>query len=151
MKLSTNFTLQEMTRSQIAAREGFANEPDGKAIDNLKRLATVMEDVRKVFDAPIIISSGYRCIRLNCDYLKSKSTSAHVIGCAADFTVVGVPVDRAYEIIVESDVQYDKLIREFYPPGWIHLSIPRSKEVENRRENLIIDRSGTRFFKERKK
>ena len=37
MKLSANFTLSELTKSQTAIRHGIPNEPNADQIDNLKQ------------------------------------------------------------------------------------------------------------------
>ena len=38
MKLSANFTLSELTKSQTALRKGIPNNPNSTQIDNLKAL-----------------------------------------------------------------------------------------------------------------
>ena len=38
MKLSPNFSLDELTRSDYASRHGLENEPDAKTIENLTKL-----------------------------------------------------------------------------------------------------------------
>lgn len=60
MKLSPNFSLEELTFSQVASRRGIDNTPSPKVKDNLERLAFFLEQVRKVFNKPFLISSGYR-------------------------------------------------------------------------------------------
>jgi hypothetical protein len=47
--------------------------------------------------------------------------------------------------IVKSGLQYDQVIREF--DAWTHLSIPNAKDIEPRKQALIIDKKGTRPFK----
>ena len=61
MKLSANFELSELTKSQVAERKGLPNNPSANQIDNLKALCiNVLQPIRSEFDKPVIISSGYR-------------------------------------------------------------------------------------------
>jgi zinc D-Ala-D-Ala carboxypeptidase len=60
MKLSANFELSELTKSQVAERKGLPNNPSANQIDNLKALCiNVLQPIRSEFDKPVIISSGY--------------------------------------------------------------------------------------------
>jgi zinc D-Ala-D-Ala carboxypeptidase len=61
MKLSANFELSELTKSQVAERKGLPNNPSANQIDNLKALCiNVLQPIRSEFDKPVIISSGYQ-------------------------------------------------------------------------------------------
>ena len=65
MKLTANFTLDELTKSQTAERKGINNNPSPEQIENLKALAVnILQPVRAHFDKPLIISSGFRCAQL---------------------------------------------------------------------------------------
>ena len=91
-RLTPHFTLEEFTFSQTATRKGIDNTPHEGILDNLCILANGMEHVRNLLNAPIHVSSGYRCPELN-DLLGSKRTSQHTKGLACDFTsnVYGSP------------------------------------------------------------
>jgi zinc D-Ala-D-Ala carboxypeptidase len=69
MKLSANFQLSELVKSQVAERKGIPNNPSPAHIDNLKALCVnVLQPIRSHFDSPVIISSGYRSAELMyCD------------------------------------------------------------------------------------
>ena len=59
MKLSKNFSLAEMTKSQTATRRGIRNEPSTEHVENLIHLAeTVLQPVREHFGKAVVISSG---------------------------------------------------------------------------------------------
>ena len=149
MNLSPNFTLEELTVSQIAARNGFDNTPNEAEIENLKRLAQLLEQVRKVVGRPVLVNSAYRSKQVN-DAVGSRDTSQHRIGCAADIRVSGMNPDQVCRAIIESDIQFDQLIREFWDKekggGWTHISVPNSPTQTPRNQTLIIDRLGTRPF-----
>lgn len=144
MRLSEHFTLEEMTRSQMAKRHGIINKPNDIQLENLKTLAKGMELVRSKLDSlPIIISSGFRCEALN-DLLGSKRTSAHIRGLAADFTCDRYAhVGRVFDVLVDSSIPFDQLILEY--DAWIHIAFP-PEGAEPRRQVLVIDREGTRVY-----
>ena len=72
MQLSKHFTLEEMTRSMVAARKGIDNTPGAGEIKNLGDLCyEILEPVRAHFDKPIMVSSGYRSEAL-CEAIGSK-------------------------------------------------------------------------------
>lgn len=144
MRLSEHFTLEEMTRSQMAKRHGIDNTPNDMQLENLKTLAKGMEIVRTKLDSlPIIVSSGFRCEALN-DLLGSKRTSQHIRGLAADWTCDRYAhVARVFEVIAESSIPFDQLILEY--DSWIHISFPLEGE-DPRRQVLVIDREGARIY-----
>jgi hypothetical protein len=141
MNLSPNFTLQELTHSDAAVRQGWENNPDANEINNLTRLAELLEQVRTLLGKPIMINSGYRCKQVN-DSVGSKDSSQHRIGCAADIRVSGMTPSQVCEAIKASDIQFDQLIREF--DSWTHISVPNTASDKARKQTLIIDKQGTR-------
>ena len=143
MNLSEHFTLQELTHSDAAARNGWDNNPDANEINNLTRLAELLEQVRKLLGKPIQINSGYRSKKVN-DSVGSKDTSQHRIGCAADIRVSGMTPSEVCEAIKASDIQFDQLIREF--DSWTHISVPNHAVDTPRNQMLIIDKNGTRSY-----
>ena len=53
MKLTANFTLDALTKSQTAERKGINNNPSPEQIENLKALAiNILQPVRAHFDKP---------------------------------------------------------------------------------------------------
>ena len=126
MRLSKHFTLEEMTRSMVAARRGIDNTPGAGEIKNLENVCyEILEPIRAHFDKPIMVSSGYRSEAL-CEAIGSKKTSQHAKGQAVDFEIAGVPnIKIAYWL--QNNVDFDQLILEFYNPddpagGWVHVS-----------------------------
>jgi zinc D-Ala-D-Ala carboxypeptidase len=94
MNLTAHFTLEELTASETAERNGWDNSPNDQELANLVRLAEFLEQVKEVLAGkPIIISSGLRTKKVN-DAVGSKDTSQHRIGCAADFKVPGMTPDE---------------------------------------------------------
>jgi len=143
MQLSEHFTLEELTFSEMAIRHGFNNTPSPEVLDNLKELASHLEDVRNVLGNPIRVSSGYRSPVVN-SLVGSKPSSAHVKGLAADFTCPDFgSVRDIVHAIIGSDIQYDQVIYEFN--SWCHIGFAETGKTP-RLQRLIIDHDGTRNF-----
>ena len=124
MKLSQNFSLRELTKSQTAERKGISNEPSEEHIENLKLLCiNILQPIRNEFGV-VSVSSGYRSPAL-CEAIGSKITSQHARGQAADFECYGVDNNKLFEWATEN-LTFDQAILEFYngdpESGWIHMS-----------------------------
>lgn len=143
MNLSPNFTLEELTHSEIAERQGLDNTPNEDVKANLTRLARFLEEVRRVLGRPIMVNSAYRSPQVNVA-VGSKPTSQHCIGCAADIKVPGLTPDNIVKEILKTNIEFDQLIREF--DSWVHISIPSKFADKPRKQVLIIDKAGTRPY-----
>jgi hypothetical protein len=144
MNLTDHFTLDELTSSETAERNGWDNTPNEAELENLKRLALFLEDVKAALGGkPIMVSSGYRGKQVN-DAVGSKDTSQHRVGCAVDFRVPQLTPDQVVQAIIASGLPYDQVIREF--DRWTHLSIPNTPDAKPRKQALIIDKQGTRLY-----
>ena len=126
MKLSPNFTLQELTKSDTAIRLGIPNEPNSDQIAKLQNLCeTLLQPVRDKF-GPVIITSGFRSEQL-CVKIGSSINSQHAKAEAADFEVMGTDNAELADWIYKN-LEFDQLILEYYKvgepnSGWIHCSI----------------------------
>jgi uncharacterized protein YcbK (DUF882 family) len=144
MNLSKHFTLDELTASETAARNGWDNTPNPDELSNLNRLAEFLEQVKTVLGGkPVIINSAFRSKKVN-DAVGSRDTSQHRIGCAADIRIPGMTPDEVVKAVMAAGLGYDQVIREF--DRWTHISIPNNPEDKPRQQALIIDRSGTRQY-----
>ena len=135
MKLSQNFSLRELTKSQTAERKGISNGPTEEHIENLKLLCTkILQPIRDKWGV-VSISSGYRSQAL-CEAIGSKITSQHARGQAADFECYGLDNNKLFNWAIEN-VPFDQAILEFYTgdpdSGWLHMSY---NEDNNRSETL---------------
>jgi len=126
MQLSKHFTLEELTRSDTAARLGIDNTPHAPEIAKLTKLCDlVLEPIRYRYNVPIYPSSGFRCLELNRK-IGSSDKSQHIKGEAVDFEVKGVP-NMDVALWIKDNVEFDQLILEFYKEGdpnsgWVHCS-----------------------------
>ena len=143
-QLSPHFSLEELTHSDVAVRNGWDNTPDEAAQANLVRLAEFLERVKRLLgDKPVMINSAYRSKQVN-DAVGSKDTSQHRLGCAADIRVPGMTPDQVTKAIMGSNLPFDQVIREF--DSWTHVSVPNREGEQPRGQALIIDKTGTRNY-----
>jgi len=125
MKLSANFSLGELTKSETAIRKGIDNSADEIVTAHLQALVdNVLQPVRDKFGS-VKVTSGYRSPLLNSSIGGSK-TSHHCYGFAADFEVVGMD-NRELAIRIRDTLEFTQLILEFYTAGdpnsgWVHCS-----------------------------
>lgn len=149
--LSKNFTLEELSKSDTAIRLGIDNIPTEKEIQNLKALChTILEPVRAQFKKAIQVHSAFRSLNLNRK-IGSSDGSDHVIGCAADIEIVGVDNPKL-ALWVAENCEFNQVILEFYNPkdgpnsGWVHVAYHPDWVSKNKRQRLIINKSGTSTF-----
>lgn len=115
------FTIGELTSSTTARARGIKNVPGITELNNLISLIeNLLDPLRELLGRSIIVSSGYRCKKLN-DIVKGSKTSAHVKGLAADIHTKGNNLELAYlakDLPFDQCIIYDKL----ESPTWIHIS-----------------------------
>lgn len=135
MKLTANFTLSEMTKSETALRFGMANEPSEKEIGNLRLLCEeVLQPIRDFYGMGVKVNSGYRHPLVNAK-VGGSATSDHCKGCAADIEIPGIANADLAEWIKDNS-KFRQLILEFYTPGvpdsgWVHVSyVPEDLKMQ---------------------
>lgn len=129
MKLSENFTLEELCQTNT----GLPNVPNTDEKIALKHLVeNVLQPLRDLFRAPIIVTSGFRSEAVN-RAVGGAPTSQHRKGEAADLD----SVDNAELFwLIRNYTLFDQLIWEFgndEQPDWVHVSY---KTEGNRKEVL---------------
>ena len=136
VKITENITLDELLASNDAVRLGIDNTPTSTAFLHLVESANnLWQPVRDKLGTPISISSGYRCLELNRS-LKSKDSSAHLVGYAIDFKSpkFGSPRQVVREI-AKMKLKYDQCIYEFH--SWVHLGY-KNQKGQQRQMNFDI-------------
>jgi hypothetical protein len=139
MKITRNFSLQELTKSTTAIRKGIDNSPSTEHLVNLTNLCChILQPVREHFGRVVTINSGYRSPNLN-KAVGGSSKSQHCNGEAADFEIIGLP-NLELATWVRDHLQFDQLILEFFNPaegpnsGWVHCSY--KKDGTNRKKTM---------------
>ena len=112
MRLSKNFSLKELIRSETATRKGINNNPNEDNIENLQRLCDhVLQPVRDHFGKVVSVSSGFRSPEL-CVAIGSSVNSQHASGQAADFEIYGLSNK------VLADWLHDNLVKLMLMKRW---------------------------------
>ena len=120
------FTINELTSSATALREGIDNRPSKCAYHLLHVLVDqLLDPIREAWGEPIVVSSGYRCKQLNA-LVGGAKHSHHILGCAADI-ICGTKTDhrRLFKMIQkmqqEGRIKFTQLIWDGNG-RWIHIS-----------------------------
>jgi len=140
--MTPHFSLEEFTQSDTAARLSIDNDLPIELREAAQKTLEMMERIRFHIDAPITITSGYRCKALN-GVIGSKPGSDHTLAFACDFKApkAGTPYDIAKSLApVIGIVGVGQLILEF--GTWVHVSTKIPDKIINR--IITIDNSGTR-------
>ena len=133
MKL--NFTMSELLHSDVAKQYNISNIPSSAELDNLLTLIVeCLQPIRDYIGKPMIISSGFRSVRLNAHpKINGVKNSQHTTGQAVDFTIKGLSPKMVVKLVEESGVEFDQLINEYNL--WTHISYCKGK---NRKQVLEI-------------
>lgn len=144
MKLSKNFSLQELVASSTASKYGIKNTPNAEQLQNLKNLAEqILQPIRDAWDSPIVVSSGFRCPALNKKVNGAKN-SDHIYGAAADIHTVADTISenkKLWDLIIklknEGKINCRQIINE-YNYNWIHVSINHKRNSFKNNQVLAI-------------
>ena len=121
MRLTDNFTLEELCHSNTAKAKAIKNTPNDGQINNLRTLCvSLLQPLRNIVNEPFIISSGFRNTEVN-KLVGGVATSQHTTGQAADVKVKD-PRKLLSELL-KSGLDFDQAI--LYQDGknnFLHLS-----------------------------
>jgi len=127
MKITENFTIDELCYSATAEKLGIENEPNDQQIEALKELTVnILQPIRDFFGYPLKINSGFRCSELN-KAVKGAPTSYHLATrgiAAADIDSNHVPLAVIFNYI-KNNLDFQELIWEKgdkYNPDWVHVA-----------------------------
>lgn len=115
LKLSANFTWAELTNTThldlLEANRAYA-EGFVKPLTDL--CVTILQPIREHYQKSVIISSGVRCPALNdlISFAKPPSSSQHVLGQAADFTIPGIELVNIWDWVKVSGLPFGQVILE---------------------------------------
>ena len=148
MKLSENFSLDEVIRSATATKLGIDNIPEQEHLDNLQVVIDeIAQPLRDDFGTRVRIISGYRSPALN-EAIGGSKKSQHSKGEALDLEIDGVS-NMEVEGLITENCDYDQVILEFYNPaegpnsGWVHASCKADLSLYRER-NLIALKDGNK-------
>lgn len=134
MKLSEHLDLIEVTRSDYAKRNGINNMPNPEYTENLIELAQkIFEPIRKHFNKPIHVSSGFRSKILN-QKIGGAKNSQHTKGQALDIDQGNRKDNMEIFDFIKNNLPFDQLINEF-GYDWIHVSY----NTDGRQRGEVLD------------
>lgn len=131
IKLTDNFSLYELTKTNLPQFQEKNREVGPLQIVKLKALAALLEHVRYVLGTPITIASAYRCPDLN-KAIGSTDRSQHLLCEAADFIPgqqdIGTAFRTLWKDVKENGPNVGQLIHEtaarpYGETSWIHISL----------------------------
>lgn len=116
------FTLEELTKSSTAKRLMIDNTPNADILKNLQYgVDMVLDPLRRIIQKPIIITSGYRCEKLN-KAVGGVSNSWHQQGNAADIHITDEENAREIFEILKTLPSVDTILFEHSNNSqWIHV------------------------------
>lgn len=145
MKLTSHFTLAELTASNTAKARGIDNTPPPELFPRLLATAEMLERIRTVLGVPVIITSGYRSPRLNLA-VGGVTSSDHTSGQAADIVAprYGTPeqVARMLAPLVPTIGIGQLILEGVKGKQWVHVSTRPAHKSVNR--ILTITDAGAR-------
>ena len=149
IRISKNFTLNELTRSSTAARLGIDNSPTALHLVPMTVLThKVLQPVRDKWGI-VTVNSCYRSPELN-EAVKGSSRSQHCKGQAADIECIGGIANDLLATWIVTNLEFDQLILEYFDPakndpndGWVHVSY--NNEGNNRGNAMLINRNSNGY------
>ena len=146
MRLSKNFTLNEMCFSQTALRKNIDNSPNPEIINNLKLLTeNILQKLRDQLGA-IRVTSAYRSPALN-RAIGGARKSQHMTGNASDIVIIrdGKMDNRLiFDAVIELGLDFDQMIWEF-GGKWIHISYNKDFNRKQVLEAFKDDNNKTKY------
>lgn len=135
---SKNFSKQEMRYSTTAFKNNIDNYPPAYADKNLAKLCkNILQPIRDKWGKPLIVSSGYRSIKLN-NFIGGSKTSQHTKGEAADI-LPSLPedFDKLKNLVLQMIENKEITVGQFLIESktntnkrttrWLHISLPTEK------------------------
>ena len=144
-QVTQNFSLRELTRSEIARRMGVENIPTEKEMQNIRKTAEQLEKIRKYV--------GRGSARVN-KLVGGSPTSAHLFGSAADCDAIGMTSFAFAKKLIEmrdvGELAFDQLILEFPERGdgaWVHIGF-RHNGAQRNQVKTSVKRGGKTVYLE---
>ena len=136
MKLSKNFSLEEMCRSNTASVRGLPNVPNAEQVKNLQHLCeNVLQPLRDHLGKPVVINSGFRSQAVNMAVGGAKN-SQHTKGEAADIKCKDYPYAKEIYTWIMDNLKFDQVILERKGKSvWVHISF---RAGQNRQQALTM-------------
>lgn len=122
------FSLKEFTASATAKAHHIDNTPDADVVKNIQYgVDMVLDPLRRLLGKPIIITSGYRCPKLN-SLVGGVKSSWHLDGNAADIRVDDEKDAKVKFELLKKIPSVDTCLFEHSKSAiWLHIQWSKSK------------------------
>ena len=116
------FSLAELIKSSTATKHHIDNTPPADVVKNLQYgVDMVLDPLRRIYGKPILITSGYRCPKLNT-LVGGVSNSWHTQGNAADIHVASLTEATKLFSNLQKIPSVDTVLFEHSGSGqWLHV------------------------------
>lgn len=116
------FSLAELIKSSTATKHHIDNTPPSDVVKNLQYgVDMVLDPLRRIYGKPIIITSGFRCQKLNT-LVGGVSNSWHTQGNAADIHVASLTEATKLFSNLQKIPSVDTVLFEHSSSGqWLHV------------------------------
>lgn len=139
--ITAHFSYSEFEKSATADRHSINNVITSVEVrDNVKELTmSILEPLRVAWGDAILITSGYRCTKLNA-LVGGVANSAHLIGAAADIYPQNGKFDNfcqfALNFIESHSIKFDEFLIEKNSAGdrWLHIAI---RSIDGSQRNKV--------------
>ena len=129
------FSIDELTHSDTAIA----------LVQHLSELIlSLLDPLREAWGTPILVSSGYRSLRLNKALKHASTTSAHLVGFAADLVPMNGSITEFKKFVVkwlkDTNVAFDQCICETNGRGaqWVHIAL-YNQSMKQRKQILNLN------------
>ena len=149
IKLSKNFSLNELTKSATATRLDIDNSPSPAHLVPMTALChMILQPVREKWGV-VTVNSCYRSPDLNAA-VRGSAKSQHCKGEAADIECLGGIANDLLATWIVKNLPFDQLILEYFDPakndpndGWVHVSY--SHDGNNRGNAMLINKNSNGY------
>lgn len=128
------FTLQEFVNSETAKKKKIDNTPSEEIKRHIEEIIPILDNLREDWGSPIIVSSGYRCPKLN-KAVGGASNSSHLSGYAADLVPKNGYTDMFFQFVINwfktLNIPFDQIIDEYSGKShWVHIGYKHNDGVQ---------------------
>ena len=144
--MTTHFSFEELTNSESYPDLVPQNMADARRFEKQMRYtACTLEEIRKVLQVPMKVTSGFRNNALN-KAVGGSATSGHAKGLCADFIPIGMNVNDAFELIQFNKDKCPSLKKCIYESvrgsKWIHIE---TKTEANQPQQFFTTSNGKTY------
>ena len=144
--MTTHFSFEELTNSESHPELVPQNMADARRFEKQMRYtACTLEEIRRVLNVPMKITSGFRNGALN-KAVGGSATSGHTKGLCADFIPIGMEIHQAFEMIQANKSKCPSLKKCIYESiggaKWLHVE---TKTESNQPQQFFVTTNGKTY------